>query len=74
MCPTKIETEANTKLIADTFTTINKCNLFPSELLEQRNELLEVLRNIIGAYNGNGNSVLSEIDKAKQAIAKIETI
>lgn len=35
--------EANAELIADAGTTANKCGLFPSELLEQRDELLQAL-------------------------------
>lgn len=35
------EAIANAKLIADAGTTTNKCGLLPSELLEQRDELLE---------------------------------
>ena len=35
------------KLIADAGNTINKCDLFPSELLKQRNELLKALRSCV---------------------------
>lgn len=38
--------EANAQLIADAFNTSNKCDMLPSELLEQRNELLEMLQKI----------------------------
>jgi len=38
--------EANAKLIADAGTTINQCDLLPSELLSQRNEMLEMLGKI----------------------------
>ena len=38
--------EHTAKLIADAGTTTNKCGLFPSELLEQRNELLEALKEV----------------------------
>ena len=41
--PTTEQGQENAKLIADAGKTINKCDLFPSELLEQRDELLEVL-------------------------------
>jgi hypothetical protein len=34
----------NAKLIADAGTTVNKCGLIPSELLAQRNDLLESLQ------------------------------
>lgn len=36
--------EANALFIADAGTTANKCGLLPSELLKQRNELMEALR------------------------------
>jgi hypothetical protein len=35
------ESEANANLIADAFNTANKCNLLPSELLEENNKLKE---------------------------------
>jgi len=38
--------ESNTQLIADAFNIINKCDLFPSQLLEQRNEMLEMLKEV----------------------------
>ena len=38
---------ANAKLIVDAGNTANRCGLFPSEILEQRDELLEQLRSII---------------------------
>ena len=38
------ESNANAKLIADAGTTANKCGLLPSELLEQRNELLQAIK------------------------------
>ena len=39
-----IEAESNAQLIVDAGNTINKCDLMPSELLEQRNELLKTLQ------------------------------
>ncbi len=40
------EREANAILIADAGTTANKCQLLPSELLVQRDELLEALQRV----------------------------
>lgn len=37
------QAEANAKLIADAGTTANKCGLVPSEILQQRDELLKAL-------------------------------
>ncbi len=45
----QLEKEANAQLIADAGTTANKCGLLPSELLEQRNELLETLQGTMKA-------------------------
>lgn len=38
--------EANAQLIADAFNTANKCDMLPSELLEQRDELLKLLKSV----------------------------
>lgn len=46
------EATDNSKLIVDAFNTTNSCNLLPSELLKQRDELLEGLRLILSAYVG----------------------
>ena len=43
---TKEETEANSQLIVDAFNTTNSCGLLPSELLKQRDEMLEMLLTI----------------------------
>ena len=45
------ELEADAKLIADAGTTANKCGLLPSELLEQRNELLDALKRVEKSIN-----------------------
>ena len=69
--------DANAKLIADAGTTASKCGLLPSELLEQRNELLEALEYLLNEYqetlifeyshSGEDNP---EVIQAKQAIKK----
>ena len=41
-----IQSEQNANLIADAFNTANKCGLLPSELLEQRVELLDALEKV----------------------------
>ena len=38
--------EANAQLIADAFNTSNKCDMLPSELLEQRDKLLQLVERI----------------------------
>ena len=43
---TKEEVLSNAKLIADAGTTANKCGLLPSELLEQRDDILKELDKI----------------------------
>jgi hypothetical protein len=42
--PETNEMESNAELIADTFNTYNETPILPSELLKQRNELLEALK------------------------------
>jgi len=43
---TNNEINASVKLALDAFNTANKCDMLPSELLEQRNELLEFVQMI----------------------------
>lgn len=65
---------SNAKLIADAGTTINKCGLLPSELLEQRNELLESLKSMLNIFNRNlfeGEVGYNVCEKAKQTINKV---
>lgn len=74
------EQEANAKLIEDAGTTANKCGLLPSEILKQRDELLEVLETMmIGLMDCDGvpddghstirmGHTVSLLNKAKQAI------
>jgi hypothetical protein len=40
----------NTRLIVDAGNTIQKCDLLPSELLQQRDELLEALKGVTKLY------------------------
>jgi len=48
------EVRANVKLIVDAGNTANKCELLPSELLEQRDELLEACESAIKAFKELG--------------------
>lgn len=41
------ETVGNAQLIADVFNTANKCDMLPSELLEQRDEVISLLKRIV---------------------------
>lgn len=41
------EAKANAELIADTFNTANETQLLPSELQEQRDELLKTLQSLV---------------------------
>jgi hypothetical protein len=45
----------NSKLISDAGTTYNTTPILPSELLKQRNELLEALKVIQKQFNKDGN-------------------
>lgn len=76
------QTEANAKLFFDTLTTANACGLLPSELLKQRDSLLEASAKLIewskkypeGRIYGYGEAVTIEaqltevVEGIKQAI------
>lgn len=68
------ESKENANLIADAGTTINKCDLFPSELLEQRDELLEALKELHCLLEDNQGDATWYLhkhhNKAKKAIEK----
>lgn len=72
-----IEELANAQLIADAGTTISKCDLLPSELLEQRNELLQALKlmklcsNYDEAKKLHGNSDKHWTSKIDEVINKV---
>ena len=75
----KEEIEANAKLIADAGTTASKCGMMPSELLEQRNDLLEALQETVlrleyalmrGDIEVNTQESWRSIEIAKEAIEK----
>lgn len=71
------EALANAQLIADAGTTISKCDLLPSELLEQRNELLQALKlmklcsNYDEAKKLHGNSDKHWTSKIDEVINKV---
>lgn len=67
---TNAEAEANAILIADAGTTYNKCGKLPSELLEERNELVEALKESIECFKIFGYDRISEDFKA--LLTKIE--
>jgi hypothetical protein len=66
------EMESNAELIADTLNTYNDTPILPSELLKQRNELLEALTAIIDNCSTNTSNTVEVsklfIHQAKQAI------
>lgn len=55
--------EANAQLIADAGTTANKCGLLPSELLEQRDELLNKLKDLTNRIEENWDLICSGTQK-----------
>lgn len=68
------EDEHNAKLFADALNTINKCDLMPSELLKERDELLEALKYISSANKGDEISFKrkgDQIEHLKQVIGHI---
>lgn len=71
--PTLEEGLANAQLIVDAGNTINKCDLLPSELLEQRDVLLEALIKIRKSIKNqklesNFGHTLSYVDEAIENI------
>lgn len=66
----KEEHLANAKLIADAGTTANKCGLLPSELLEQRDEMLEMLQDILDTIRECETPRLYEIEQLIKKITK----
>ena len=76
---TKEEAIANAELTCDAFNTIQKCGLMPSELLEQRDELLECLSTLLkenrikeASVISGPNSILNDnLTKANELINKI---
>lgn len=70
----KIEAESNASLILDTFETANKCNLLPSELLDQRDELLANLKRLVDRIQecNYHNDFPSAFERAQNAIKKAQ--
>lgn len=65
--------KANAELIADAFNTANETQLLPSELKEQRDELIRVLQDFISSAEVIDDEHFSmEIDQAKELINKID--
>jgi hypothetical protein len=72
------EDKANAEFIAEAGTIANATGLMPSELLAQRDELVNALKDIEEYWNGNENeramadACYHVIDVAISAIAKVE--
>lgn len=66
---TEKEAKANAKLIANAGTTANKCGLLPSELLEQRDELVNLLERFL-YHNMMSIAADQEANKLIQKITK----
>jgi hypothetical protein len=65
--------EHNARLIADAGNTYQQCGLLPSELLKQRDELLDVLREIRLNALGHDNPVIKMLGGiASEAIKNAE--
>ena len=68
------EGKSNAKLIADAGTTANKCGLLPSELLEQRDYLLDAVKSFLYAIEDSTSKTESfeeTYNLSKLAIKKI---
>lgn len=66
------ESEANAKLIADAGTTAQKSGKLPSELLKERDELLEVLKDCLSIMESLDLNDFKEYKKANKIIQSIE--
>ena len=67
------ESEGNALLIANAFNTTNSCGLLPSELLKQRDELLEALKKLYNAYGSCVDitpELLQSVSKTIQSCTK----
>ena len=64
-----VEQIENTKLIVDAFNTVNECDLLPSKLLKQRNELLEFVKEMASRYPNSPHI----INPANELIKLIES-
>jgi len=70
--------DKNATLISDAFNTANRCGLLPSELLEQRDELLDKLRRVlisvesISKYDFDVQTSNELIDECNNTINQIE--
>lgn len=67
------EAKANAELIADTFNTANETQLLPSEIKQERDDLIRVLHDfILSSELVDDEYFAMEIDQAKELINKIE--
>lgn len=66
------ECQSNARLIADAGNAAQKCGLFPSELLKQRNELRDVLADLVILYNCDQKGLLSGQPTPEQWLGTIE--
>lgn len=64
------ECKAISVLIADAGNTAQKCGLYPSELLKQRDELLECVDLVLGSFSLERTESYSLMDKCREAIEK----
>ena len=62
----KVRWEDNAKLICDAGNTYQKCGLLPSELLKQRDELLQTLQQIERGVTGLPLQALQTIDSIEK--------
>jgi len=60
----------NATLMQDAFKTIYKCNLLPSQLLEERNELLQTVEELLNELRFHGDDYSSNVLKAQELIKK----
>jgi len=64
---TKEIAQENARLTCDALITVNECGLLPSELLKERNELLEMIKHMHPVYKENSEPWL-KIEKRKDEL------
>lgn len=70
------EQQANANLIAEAGTVANECGLTPRQLLEQRNELVDVLDKLANGVTGCGwdNGLVPRLQNARELLDKIKAV
>ncbi len=75
VCVDNPNADSNATLIADAFNTANECQLLPSELLRQRDELIMYTKSLMEYINSTRSPMTTEkqlIERLRNTINQIE--